>query len=688
MDVIVVASSEDSVQESLRILLGEKHMMTPARTLPHLLNALVAQPVDVVIIDEFLGNENCASIFQRLRSLSPEMTCIMLSVQTNSDAAREMRAKGIYDIVAKPFDKEALLASVGRAVERSRFIEKLAAAKTASPAHKPEHPVSLGLPMTESSVSQRREMLDSLRKFLRAVSDVSVPERLYALVLDAVAEVFTINKAALLLWSDDSQQMLIKASVGLDPAGFNGYRMNPWANVVSWLRKYDQILNLDDPGSHADLADLEEILGVKKELSLLQARICVPLVEKGRLIGMLVLGKKVTGRRLSEVELEFLYLLSQQIAAIIENARHHRAVFVQKERYQEILQGVTSGLMATDSEGRLIVFNKAAEQILGLEASEVIGQNVQRTGSVFADIVYRTLREGKSFCRQEIVDPATRSLLGISSSLLTEAGGKPIGAVVLFTDLSTVKRGNGGDMEEAWQRCALCMAQEIKTPLVAIRTFTQLLPESYGDEKFRTEFSEIALKEIDKLDTAVERLLKFSQPLEVRPEPGDLHSLLEEILNQIAEPAKKQSITVKKVFEMGNGNALFDRNLLSEALTHIVRNALEAMPSGGILGVSTKTSRYPDSGPAGREDGIPPGVVAEITISDSGPGISPEEMPNLFKPFHTSKVKGLGLGLAISRKIIRGHNGGIVVSSEPSKGTVVKVILPQGAEQYVQDSRR
>ena len=127
---------------------------------------------------------------------------------------------------------------------------------------------------------------------------------------------------------------------------------------------------------------------------------------------------------------------------------------------------------------------------------------------------------------------------------------------------------------------------------------------------------------------------------------------------------------------------------MSEAFTHILRNALEAMPSGGTLSVSTRSARYPDSLPTGQENGIPPGVVAEISISDSGSGISPEEMPNLFKPFHTSKVKGLGLGLAISQKIIRGHNGGIIVSSEPNKGTVVKVILPQGAAQYVQDSRR
>ena len=73
-------------------------------------------------------------------------------------------------------------------------------------------------------------------------------------------------------------------------------------------------------------------------------------------------------------------------------------------------------------------------------------------------------------------------------------------------------------------------------------------------------------------------------------------------------------------------------------------------------------------------------MVAEISIADTGLGMGPEEMPNLFEPFHTSKVKGMGLGLAIARRIIRLHDGDIVISSESNKGTVVKVILPQGAE--------
>lgn len=674
MDVLVVASSEQSVQESLRVLLGEEHLLLYTPTLPQLLNALVEHPVDAVIIDEYLENTDCASVFQRVRSLSPEMTCVMLAVQVNSDIAREMRAKGIYDIVAKPFDKGALMASVERALERARLMARLASVK-AAPARMQAQATPLA-PSGEPSIANRREMLDSLRKFLKAVADVFAPERLNALVLDAVVEMFAVNKASLILYNEETQQFRIKAAIGLDRKGLDGYHVAAWTGTISWLKKHDQILNLDDPDMEANT---EEMLSVRKELALLQARICVPLVERGRMIGALSLGRKVTGGRLVNSELEFLYLLSQQIAALIENAKRHRAVFVQKERFEEIVQSVTSGLLATDSEGRLTVFNKAAEQMLGLKASQMIGQSVQKIGSVFADIVFRTLREDKSFCRHEVVDPATKSLMGLSSSALTDAGGKPIGAVILFTDLSTVKRRTGNEADETWQRCALCMAQEIKNPLVAIRTFTQLFPESYTDEKFRKEFSEIALKEIDKLDGVVERLLRFSQPLEVQAEQGDIHMLLEEQVSQLAEAARKQNIVVKKDFSVGNGHLFFDRGLLSEALAQVLRNALEAMPQGGTLTISTKTKRYPDPQLSGKGNGVPPGPVTEISIADTGVGIPAEEMPNLFKPFHTSKVKGMGLGLSISRRIIAGHNGDIVVSSEPNKGTVVKVILPQGS---------
>lgn len=673
MDVVVVASSENSIQESLRMLLGENYTVLVARTLPQLLAHVEERPIDVVILDEFLGNEHCVPVFDRLRAVTAEVTCIVLTVQTTSETTGELRAKGVYDIVAKPFDREALLSVVLRGMERSRLMAKLAAAS--KPARRRES-APAGPALFERS-RERKEMLESLRKFLRAITDVLMPDRLYMLVLDAVVEMFALNKAVLLLWNDERQQMMMKASVGLNMTGLDNDTAS-WNGLLDWLRRHDQILNLDDPDTDAEP---EELIEASREMAFLQGSLCVPLSAKGRMIGILVLGRKVTGKRLSEVEIEFLYLLSQQIAAIIENARHHRAVLVQKERYKEILQGVTSGLIATDSGGRLLVLNKAAEQMLKVKASEITGSNVQRIGSVFADIINRTLREGKSFCRQEVIDPATKALLGISTSLLTDDAGKPIGAVALFTDLSTVKTHGAGEFEDAWQRCAHCMAQEIKNPLVAIRTFTQLFPQNYADEKFRGEFAEIALKEIDKLDGVVEKLLKFSQPLQLRMEPGDIISLVEESLDQALKDTGQQNFVVQKHFEAVNGRTVFDRNLLSEAFAQVFFNALEAMPSGGTLRISAGTRRNARSADSGRGNGVSAPVFTEICIADSGPGIPPEEISNVFRPFYSNKIKGMGLGLAISQKIIRGHSGDITISSEPNKGTIVRVMLPQGAVQ-------
>ncbi|RJP14014.1 MAG: response regulator [Candidatus Abyssobacteria bacterium SURF_5] len=669
MDVVVIASNENSIQESLRMLLGERYMVLVARSLPQLINIVNDHPVDVVILDEFLGAENCAWAFDQLRSVSPEITCIVLALQTISEAASELRAKGAYDIVSKPFDREVLLTVISRAVERSRLMARLAAAK---------QPVRTTEPLPFDAVepsSERKEMLDSLRRFLRAVTDVLAPERLHALVLDAVVEMFSLNKAVLLLWNEEKQRMVMKAAVGLQVTGLEGYEA-PWKSLMQWLHRHDQILNLDDPAREAEPG---EMLEVRKEMALLQGRLCVPLTAKGKMSGVLVLGRKITGKRLSDVEIEFLYLLSQQIAAIIENARHHRAVLVQKERYKDILQGVTSGLIATDAAGRLLLLNKAAEQILKVKAADVTGHDVQRIGSMFADIVNRTLREGKSFCRHEVTDPATKALLGISTSVLTDDAGKPVGAVALFTDLSTVKSHAGMDVDEAWQRCALCMAQEIKNPLVAIRTFTQLFPQNYADEKFRTEFAQIALKEIDKLDAVVEKLLKFSQPLQLRPEQGNINNLIEEALNQALQDADKPNVVINKNFETANGIGMFDRNLLGEAFVQVFRNALDSMPSGGTLNISaaTRTGETSAAGAQGNGSSVP--TVTEICISDSGSGIAPEDMGNLFKPFYSKKVKGMGLGLAISRKIIQGHKGDISVLSEPNRGTTVKVVLPHGA---------
>jgi PAS domain S-box-containing protein len=676
MDVIVVASSEPGIQESIRVLLGEGHIVVPARTISELMSAVVEQPVDLVILDEFIENVDCATAYKRLLSIAPETTCILLAVQTTSETAGEMRTRGVYDIVAKPFGREELTASSARALERSHLLARLAAANAQrASASDFSSPPAAGA--GDSQAARRREMLDSLRKFLKALTGVIDPGRLHETVLETITDMFSINRVTLLLWDEKTQQMSAAASVGLSSDLMKGYSASTWTAIATWLRRNDQVLHLGAPEIRTDS---EQALAIRKEMALLQSLICIPMVSDGRLVGALAIGKKVTGRHLSDDDVEFLCLLSQQVAAIIVNATRHRDVFVQKERFEEILQGVNSGLIATDSQGRLTVFNKTAEQILGLKASEVLGKSVQRVGSAFADIMFRSLREKKSLCRHELADPGTKALLGISTSLLTDSSGRQIGAVALFTDLSTVSPRTAATGDEAWQRCALCMAHEIKNPLVAIRTFAQLFPESYDDEKFRNEFSGIVIKEIDKLDGVVERLMRFARQFELSPGPGNLHSLLDEELAEVSEEAQSRGVEFKKDFKLDNGSLSFDRELLKEAVEQILNNAVEAMPSGGTLSISTSEAVYPDQTSNKSENGVPPGKVAEILISDTGVGIPPEELPDLFKPFHTSKLKGMGLGLPISRRIVREHCGDITVTSKPNEGTTVRIILPYGAK--------
>jgi PAS domain S-box-containing protein len=521
-------------------------------------------------------------------------------------------------------------------------------------------------------------MLDSLRKFLKATTGAHEPERLYELTIEAVAELFSVNKATLLLSDPKTGGMKPVASVGFPREKLNAWGAISWDAVAGWLRERQQILDLDAADAPTRSQDM---LGVEKELKMLQSRMCAPLVIDGRLIGALAVGNRLTGKRMSDSEIEFLCLLTQQIAAIVESAVRRRDVFVQKEKFQEILQGVNSGLFATDSQGRLLVFNKTAEQILGLDASKTLGKSVQRIGSVFADIVFRSLREEKSLCRHEVVDPATKALLGISSSLLTDDAGSPIGVVVLFTDLATVSGGRAsGASEEMWRRCALCLAQEIRHPLVAIRTFAQLAPAGGEGDEIRDEFAGIAIKEIDRLNDVVERLVQFAQPLELHTDKGDINTLLDEELEKAAEAMGSRAVELNKDFQFVNGGISFDHNLMRKAFGEAFSNAIESMPSGGSLSVSTAEVVYPDSNAREQGTTVPSGVVAEIKITDTGVGIPPEEIPNLFKPFHTSKLRGMGLGLSISRRIINEHSGDITISSEPNKGTTVKIALPYGAK--------
>ena len=230
------------------------------------------------------------------------------------------------------------------------------------------------------------------------------------------------------------------------------------------------------------------------------------------------------------------------------------------------------------------------------------------------------------------------------------------------------------------------MAHEIKNPLVALRTFTQLIPLKWEDKDFRDKFSAIVPVEIEKINKIAENLLKFGKPSKPEFKPTNPNSVLEEVLDLLENQFRKNNIRITTKFaKLPEINA--DPSQLSQAFLNIILNASQAMANGGELIIKTDVGEViklgkitkggfvsiKKNGSQTNENTIP---TVFVEISDSGSGIKEEDLKNIFDPFYTTKSSGTGMGLPITLRIIEEHKGTIKVRSEVGKGTTFIIMLP------------
>jgi signal transduction histidine kinase len=213
------------------------------------------------------------------------------------------------------------------------------------------------------------------------------------------------------------------------------------------------------------------------------------------------------------------------------------------------------------------------------------------------------------------------------------------------------------------------LAHEIRNPLVAIKTFTQLLPERFEDEEFRSHFLSIASSEVDRISSLVNELLDFARPSEPRLEFEDINSILDGMILLVSTETKKKQIEVIKKYMPDLYPIKIDGEQIKQVFLNVLLNSIEATTEKGQITVKTRSFTR-----TGGE------AYIQIEFADTGHGIPSEHLEEIFNPFFTTKDKGSGLGLAISHQIVQDHRGYIDVESELNKGTSFFVNLPLNQE--------
>jgi signal transduction histidine kinase len=213
------------------------------------------------------------------------------------------------------------------------------------------------------------------------------------------------------------------------------------------------------------------------------------------------------------------------------------------------------------------------------------------------------------------------------------------------------------------------LAHEIRNPLVAIKTFTQLLPERLEDEEFRSHFLNIASSEVDRISSLITELLEFARPSDPKMEFEDINSILDGMILLVSTETKKKQINILKNYITNLPPIKIDREQIKQVFLNFLLNSIEATPERGEMTVKTRSFVKPGGEP-----------YIQIEFTDNGRGIPAEHLEDIFTPFFTTKDKGSGLGLSISHQIVQDHRGYIDVESELNKGTSFFINLPLNQE--------
>jgi len=355
---------------------------------------------------------------------------------------------------------------------------------------------------------------------------------------------------------------------------------------------------------------------------------------------------------------------------IVQNYYLVDRTLAQMKTYTEnVVESMADGLISIDDKERIVTVNRRAGEILGMTEEDLKGKNI---AEVLGQDIAALLRseERSSIIREQEMEMRNRSgskvPLSLSAAPLKDELGQEMGSVLLIKDLREIR-----DLQEKVRRSerlaslgqlAAGVAHEIRNPLSSIRGFAQFFMQHLKDQEEERGYASIMVKEVDRLNRVITELLDFARPKEPHREPHSLETILTYSLKLLESEFTRKKIEIEKEYEGKLPPVLVDRDQLAQAFLNLLLNSLESIEGEGKIRVSLKKSRENPS--------------VEVTITDTGRGIPPEEIGKVFEPFFSTKRKGTGLGLAIVHQIVEGHGGDIVAESWEGMGTTFRITLP------------
>ena len=356
----------------------------------------------------------------------------------------------------------------------------------------------------------------------------------------------------------------------------------------------------------------------------------------------------------------------------------------ENENLEIVLDSMTDGVLAADTEDRVILCNKAAERLLPLVPGDIYDRLLWEVieDLDISQFVQTCLRTQDTVEDREFTlsgPGGNTRILSISILPLVQAG-KVQGSILHMQDISE-KRWREARLRRAESLASLTtltagVAHEIKNPLGSIGIHIQLIQRMLKNNKSVKEddigtYLEVINEEVDRLNRIVVDFLFAVRPMDIHPVVGCLNCLLRDLMGFMQYELEQAGIQSVVDLEDSIPHIMMDEKFMKQAILNMVKNAMNAMPEGGRLVVSSRKK----------------GDEVILRIIDDGIGMSSEVMGKIFEPYFTTRDFGSGIGLTLVYKIIKEHGGDISVVSQEGRGTTFTLSFPvPQSEQHLIDS--
>ena len=678
MKTILVLSPQPDLADVVRTGLNLEQYRVVYHASPEEAEPLLAHGlVHLCILDVGLGGVQGVWAVEKLRRRNAKCLLIVCSDSKQTEWEEEVYLRGVSHVLTKPL-RPRLLASVLDRLLAAVPAGKLAIAPVppapVAPVFSPPPPPAF--PPAEAVPGATTAPLAILRDFSSILTHSLNAEALLKQFLLLLREILSINRAAIFVRQPFAESENVGApqetghlramcAIGLSPGLLEHFEMSLDSGIGGQLLRLGRILRRSSEEARNDME-------TAKEFELLGAQVAVPMLDREQLIGVAVFDGRVTGEPLVNAELQLIFHLLEQVGLAVRNIWLHDQLAANNEMMAGVLRELNSACIVVSRDLKILHANKMARRNFG-PGNRASGElEFTDLPTALSNKAYQVLRTGAAaqpFKYEPEDSPGTVFNVTVVPFQRREAH-LPASALIMVEDLTQSEQLRRLEVEAANLRLIKTMADrlahEVGNAMVPLSTHQQLLAEKYRDAEFRESLSHAMADGVKRVTRLINQMRFLARDSTASQEAFPLAPLIQEAYDEARKHQPAKAAQLK--YENGGKPMIFtgDRAALKHALTEIMINALQANPKDPKIGVKLH------SGEAG---GRPDDLLIEV--QDNGEGFTPEALQRVPSPFYTTRNVGLGLGLAVTRKIIETHRGRLeILPPDAGRSGIVRVSLP------------